>query len=80
MIFDIMALLIVKETANNDDDITGRKAMQAVEIRRILKNGMQLKNIRTCEGCFFFPRVRTLRFDKPINFHAASCNDSLPSK
>ena len=38
MIFDIMALLIAKETANNDDDITGRKAMQAVEIRRILKN------------------------------------------
>ena len=38
MIFDIMALLIVKETANNDDDITGRKAMQAVGIGRILKN------------------------------------------
>ena len=34
MIFDIMALLIVKETANNDDDITGRKAMQAVGIGR----------------------------------------------
>ena len=33
MIFDIMALLIVKETANNDD-ITGRKAMQADGIGR----------------------------------------------
>ena len=29
-----MALLIVKEMANNDDDITGRKAMQAVGIGR----------------------------------------------
>ena len=34
MIFDIMALLIVKETANNDDDIASQKAMQAVGIGR----------------------------------------------
>ena len=34
MIFDITALLIVKETANNDDDITSRKAMQASGIGR----------------------------------------------
>ena len=34
MIFDIMALLIAKETANNDDDIASQKAMQAVGIGR----------------------------------------------
>ena len=43
MIFDIVALLIVKETANNDD---GRKAMQAGGIGRILKNTRKILKIQ----------------------------------